>query len=224
VLITAGICMYILESGTRAAGEKAVNALGSPDIIVENTGKYIYFDGIGTETALVLFQGGKVSAEAYAPLCAELARNGTDCFVIKCPFTFSLFNQHRAKEIIEEYSYEHWYVGGHSLGGVAAGQAASEYSGVFDGIMLMASFSTKALPSEGLKALCIYGSEDGVLNLRSFEKNKTKLPENTTFVCIEGGNHSQFGDYGIQPKDNEPLITPEEQIEKTVEAWKTFIE
>ena len=33
------------------------------------------------------------------------------------------------------------------------------------------------------------------------------LPADAQFVVIEGGNHSQFGNYGLQPGDNEATIT-----------------
>ncbi len=35
---------------------------------------------------------------------------------------------------------------------------------------------------------------------------------------IEGGNHAQFGSYGPQQGDGEPLVSAEEQVEETVTA------
>ena len=41
------------------------------------------------------------------------------------------------------------------------------------------------------------------------------MPKNTEFIKIEGGNHSQFGDYGLQKGDNKATITKKEQITST---------
>ena len=39
------------------------------------------------------------------------------------------------------------------------------------------------------------------------------MPEDTTYVEIEGANHSQFGDYGEQRGDDTPIINREEQMD-----------
>jgi hypothetical protein len=41
--------------------------------------------------------------------------------------------------------------------------------------------------------------------------SRALLPADARFVAIEGGNHSQFGSYGLQAGDNEAAISPEEQ-------------
>ena len=43
------------------------------------------------------------------------------------------------------------------------------------------------------------------------------LPESFDEVVLEGGNHAQFGMYGTQSGDGQATITPDEQIELTVE-------
>ncbi|WP_434751112.1 alpha/beta hydrolase [Paenibacillus amylolyticus] len=73
-----------------------------------------------------------------------------------------------------------------------------------------------------MSALQITGSNDGVLNWESWEKAKSNLPNDTTFVSIEGGNHGQFGSYGMQKGDNEPKITEQEQLKRVVQALKEW--
>ena len=48
--------------------------------------------------------------------------------------------------------------------------------------------------------------------------NSQYLPEDTNWVLIEGGNHSQFGYYGSQLGDNSATISQEVQQKLTVEA------
>ena len=35
------------------------------------------------------------------------------------------------------------------------------------------------------------------------------------FIELKGGNHGQFGDYGMQKGDNEPSISAQEQTDKS---------
>jgi hypothetical protein len=54
----------------------------------------------------------------------------------------------------------------------------------------------------------------------------TLLPPDTMFVNIEGGNHSQFGDYGLQSGDNPAEINKEDQhaaiTENILDLLKSF--
>lgn len=71
--------------------------------------------------------------------------------------------------------------------------------------------------------LSIYGSEDGVLNMKKIEEGRKYMPEKYIEVKIEGGNHAQFGDYGFQKGDSEPKITAKKQIDISVSAILDFI-
>jgi hypothetical protein len=82
-------------------------------------------------------------------------------------------------------------------------------------VILLASYTVKEL-KDGLNTVLIYGSEDGVLNMESYEKSRPNLPENAVEHVIQGGNHAQFGSYGKQKGDGEASISPENQIEETV--------
>ncbi len=55
-----------------------------------------------------------------------------------------------------------------------------------------------------------------------FDASRTLLPADTTWVVIEGGNHAQFGDYGIQPGDNVATISAAEQQTQIVDATVIF--
>ena len=55
--------------------------------------------------------------------------------------------------------------------------------------------------------ISIYGENDGVIDFENLEASKEKLPEDTKFLEIKGGNHGLVGDYGFQDGDNEATIT-----------------
>ena len=183
-----------------------------------------YFDGPGTDSALVFYPGAKVEAAAYAPLMETLSLRGIDCYLCDMPFNFALLGRDAAGTIRtgEINNYGKWYIGGHSLGGVAAAMAADdaeEAGGVaaWDGLVLLASYPTEEISTP---IISIYGTEDKVLNTGKY--NETKFaglwPSDFTEVVIKGGNHAQFGNYGEQKGDGSPAITAAEQQKETADV------
>ena len=184
----------------------------------------LYLDGPGNETALIFYPGAKVEYTAYLPLLSELADQGIDCFLIKMPCNLAIFGQNKAKKIMDSYEYDHWYLSGHSLGGAMAASYASGYLESLNGLVLLAAYPTKSLKSDSFSVLSLYGSEDGVLNMEKMEEGKAYMPVDYAEVCIEGGNHAQFGNYGEQKGDHAADISREEQQAQTVEAILKMME
>jgi pimeloyl-ACP methyl ester carboxylesterase len=115
----------------------------------------------------------------------------------------------------------HWVVGGHSLGGVAAAAYASGHH--VDGLVLWASYpSNDSLKNSNTKVISIYGTQD-ISGLGAFDHSHDLLPPDTEYVAIQGGNHAQFGDYGVQPGDKAATITRAEQQKQAVEATVQFL-
>ena len=109
----------------------------------------------------------------------------------------------------------YWAVGGHSLGGVAASSYADDHP--VAGLLLYASYPASELARNDLLTTSVSGSADGLATPAKVAEAKPKLPEATTYVVIEGGVHSFFGDYGDQPGDGTPTIPRAEaqaQIQK----------
>ena len=64
--------------------------------------------------------------------------------------------------------------------------------------------------------ISIYGSNDEVLNMGSYEKNKKNLPDSFEEYVIDGGCHAYFGNYGEQKGDGEASISVASQQVQTV--------
>jgi dienelactone hydrolase len=159
-----------------------------------------------------------VEYTAYEPLMMELASNGVFCVLIEMPFNLAVLDMNAADGIRELYpEIEHWYIGGHSLGGSMAASYVEKHAEDFDGIILLGSYSTADLTSTNLSALSLYGSEDGVMNREKYEKYKKNLPTDLIEIKIDGGCHAYFGMYGDQDGDGKPSMSPEEQIKLTAE-------
>ena len=185
------------------------------EVVVTQTDYGWFFDGPSTENALVFYPGAKVEETAYAPVCRELAGDGLDVCLVKMPFRLAVFGVNKAGDIMSQYIYAHWYIGGHSLGGAMAASYASGHSDKLDGVILLAAYSTSKLDNS-LKTILIYGSEDKVLNMSKYKDHLGNTPDDRVEHIIEGGNHAQFGSYGPQSGDGTASISREEQVADTV--------
>ena len=170
----------------------------------------------GATTALAFYPGGKVQAEAYMPLLRRIARDGTDCYLVKMPFNLAVFGVNRVEGVMAAHPHDRWLLAGHSLGGAMAARWAAAHPGRLDGLVLLAAYPDRPLP-EDLPVLVLYGSEDGVLNRSNLKKTASLLPHDAVVRQLPGGNHAYFGSYGEQRGDGIAAITPEAQWEWTAE-------
>ena len=188
------------------------------DVGILETGEGLFLDGPGTETALIFYPGGKVEYTAYVPLLSRLAEGGIDCFLIKMPANLAVFGANKASAVMAQHEYDHWYIGGHSLGGAMAASFAGKND--LDGLILLASYPTEAVDE---RAIEIYGSEDGVLNADKLQAGDGFFSKEPEKVVIRGGNHAQFGNYGEQKGDGTAQISRERQQAEAAEAMLAFM-
>jgi hypothetical protein len=143
------------------------------------------------------------------------ASEGYFCAVVKMPFNLALLDKNAAKDVREAHpEITKWIIGGHSLGGVVAANYAAISD--FDGLFLLAAYSSTDMSDKDIKTASAYGDADGVLNMDEYEASKSNLPPDLAEYVIAGGNHSQFGSYGLQKGDGKATISPEDQREQTV--------
>ena len=223
LLLMAAVSFGYLENYYHADDEAAACLAGGESVHVAQVDGVFFFDGPGTERAIVFFPGARVEETAYAPLLFELAERGTDCFLLSPPFHMAIFDASAPDELIAMYDYDSWYLMGHSLGGIMAARYAALHSEETDGVILLAAYADRELaPTAGL--LSIYGSRDCVLNREIYEQNKQYWPEHSRELIIEGGSHAGFGCYGAQRGDGQAAISAAEQQARTVEAIVSFLD
>ncbi len=206
------------------AGDRALEALKSDDlVVVEEISSGYLFDGPGTEKAVIFYPGAKVEEKAYAPLLRKIAEEGTDVFLVSMPFRLAVFGVNKADSIRSAYDYKEWYMAGHSMGGAMAAVYEAKHESEYDGVILLAAFATKKI-SDNDRLLSIYGSNDNVIDAGKYNENKKNWPKESTEYVIQGGNHAQFGDYGIQKGDGDAGISWDEQQRITLDYVKMFLE
>ena len=228
-LMAVGTFVYI--GNYYHAGETAMALVETPDtdihLVVDEEGRMI-FEPEEAAKGIIFYPGGKVEAESYAPLLTALAKEGVLTVLVPMPGNLAVLDVDAAEGIPAHYpQITDWYMAGHSLGGSMAASYLAEQteSGVFDGLILLASYATADLSESPYEALTIYGDQDGVLDMEKYEKNYENLPAAMTEeLIIKGGNHAQFGDYGQQDGDGKATIDTKEQLRQTVEAIVNFID
>lgn len=207
------------------ASSEALSALESDARISVSTQEYITFTPANTKpaTAFVFYPGGRVDYRAYAAPLRRIAEQGYLVILLPVRLNLAFFDVNAADRALAAHpEIQHWAVGGHSLGGVAAALYASREDRV-DGVVFWASYpADDALKNGDIKVLSIYGTRD-MGGMETFEASRGNLPLDAEFVVIEGGNHSQFGDYGLQPGDREATISGLEQQGEIVEATAEFL-
>lgn len=163
---------------------------------------------------IIFYPGGKVEDKAYANLCLELSQEGYSVFLVKMPFNLAVFDidaANRVKKLNPDITT--WFIAGHSLGGAMAYSHFEAHPQEYAGIILLAAYPLNKTDNP---VLILKGENDKVLDplkLDGFE-----------YTNIVGGNHAQFGNYGLQNGDGTATITPLAQREFTVRAIRDFIE
>ena len=169
-------------------------------------------------TGLIFYPGGKVDARAYAPQMHAIAAQGYLTVITPMPLNLAVFGINKADDVVKAYpDIQHWAIGGHSLGGAMAAQYISTSTQV-QGLAFWASYPAVDLSQAPIKVVSIYGTNDGAANPNTVLASAKSLPAATSFVAIQGGNHSGFGWYGLQPGDNPATASREDQNTQTVQA------
>ncbi|WP_053374142.1 alpha/beta fold hydrolase [Paenibacillus sp. FJAT-27812] len=201
---------------------EAKAAMKSDDQVTVGIGQAGYrFEPAAGEAAVkqpnvVFYPGGLVDPKSYTPFARELAEAGHRVYIASMPLNLAFMGQNKADAFIAEHPNESYVLGGHSLGGVFASRYAAEHPDQIEGIFFLAAYAEKAgsLADAKLPVLQITASNDGVLNWEDWGKGKAFMPSHTQYVTIEGGNHGQFGSYGVQKGDKQATITPQEQLDQ----------
>lgn len=220
--VFVGIWIFTPYKPTQSALSKLAS---TQDYSVYNTGNIEFVPTKPLDKGVIFYPGGRVEANSYSYICQGLSAKGYTCIIAVMPLNLAVFKINAASEIILKYNnIKTWVIGGHSLGGSMAARFTKDNLNSISGIFFLGSYSDIDLSKTELKAAVLIGSEDSVLNQQAFKDNYKNLPSVSTINIIQGGNHSQFGDYGLQDGDFEAKISKDEQHEIVInEVLKLLI-
>jgi pimeloyl-ACP methyl ester carboxylesterase len=202
---------------------EALAALESGPQVQVETEPWLVFQPVGDppDTGLILYPGGRVDPRAYAPTARAIASDGYLVVIVPMPFNLAVFGAGRAAEVMAAFpEIERWAIGGHSLGGAMAANFAHQNPGRVDGLVLWAAYPAGGddLSGSELEVVSISGTRDGLATPQDIADSRPRLPADTRWVAIEGGNHAQFGWYGAQSGDNPATISRQDQQAQIIGA------
>jgi len=233
IWLTAALIMivaaFVLWAGIAASPmPEAVWSLQSDELVVVREDPWLIFEPANgaASLGLIIYPGGRVAPEAYAPLARAVAEEGYLSVIIPMPLNLAVLAPDSAENVLAAFpDIEQWVIGGHSLGGAMAARFVDTHPEAIDGLVLLASYPAESqdLADQELGVLSIYGTNDGLASVAEVEGAADKLPSTTVWVRVEGGNHAQFGWYGEQSGDLAADITREEQGDVVLDAVLMFL-
>lgn len=222
----AGIFLYWASGYSRADATAIAALAGNTKVTVNVSKDRIDYEPVDDEKQIgfIFYPGGKVAPEAYAPLMLQIAEAGYRVVEPKMPLNLAVFKSDAAKEIMQEDSKRVWVLGGHSLGGSMAAYYAFKNPTGIAGLIFLGSYPAKSndFSQIQLPVLSVYGTAD--MGIDAISSYKSLLPSDTSYLEIVGGNHAQFGNYGLQKGDGQASISAESQQSQALVAILTFLE
>jgi pimeloyl-ACP methyl ester carboxylesterase len=229
VFLIAATGFVFWASDATPASDVALQAMQSDSqVFVSAENGWVVFFPAETprpETGFVFYPGGRVDYRAYAPVLRLIAAQGYFVALLPVPLNLAMFDINAAARVQAAYpEIQDWFVGGHSLGGVAASSYAASHPDIMGVVLWASTPGNDSLKTGSVPVLSVYATNDGLFPLGMVEDSRILLPAEARFVAIEGGNHSQFGSYGLQTGDNTPGISPAEQWIQTANATVEFFQ
>lgn len=157
--------------------------------VAETADFYSFTSDAATKQVLIFYPGAMVETEAYVPLCRKLSENRIKVYLIKMPWRLASrgYKLPIALNLFADTT-KTYILAGHSQGAKMAAQFVHENPDLIHRLVLIGTTHPRdiSLADSPIPVLKIYGSRDGVAPERSVLENRSKLPESTKWVRIEG--------------------------------------
>jgi hypothetical protein len=230
LLVVVGSLGFIVWAETPLGPmSEAYEALKSDSLVNVSTGGWLIFRPISdlNDVGFIIYPGGRVDYRSYAPLAHAIAAKGYPVIIVQMPLNLAVLGIYSAQNVIDSNSeIKTWAIGGHSLGGSMAAQFISSNPQKVKGLILWAAYPASGIDLSKLEisAVTVHGTNDGLVTSSQIDASLKQLPLGTTRTEIVGGNHAQFGWYGLQPGDKEAKISRDEQQKQIVDAAVKLLE
>ncbi|WP_369809946.1 alpha/beta hydrolase [Gracilibacillus caseinilyticus] len=215
LLVIAGMSVFYYWSQQTYSPSETLDELVDTASL-QYDGDWLVFEPISQEASkgIIIYPGAKVEPEAYSYYGETLSNKGYFVAIPKVRLNFPILETNKATDVVEQYpAIDDWFIGGHSLGGVAAAKFADENPDIITGIFFLGSYPANStdFSDTSVPMLSIYAENDGLTTLEQINETRDLLSKETKMVEIEGGNHAQFGIYGPQKGDEQASITVSKQ-------------
>lgn len=219
ILLVAAIASFVIYAQFDYGPSKELKERVNLEALERDDSGFIFHPDQSNGKGVILYQGAKVEASAYSYLAEQLQSEGYTVSIPDMPLKFPILAPNKADKVIEAYpSIEKWFIGGHSLGGVAAAMYAENHQSELAGLYFLASYPTGDFALSDLPMLSVSAENDGLTTPQDIKEGQIQFSANSEFIEIAGGNHAQFGLYGEQKNDDPAGIGPVEQQDQVAKA------
>ena len=213
--------------GKALADARAITALksGQHMDVVDDKKQIVFTPKTPGDRGIIFYPGGRCDPRAYTLWIKELANKGWTVIVPRMPLWMPVFDANRASSIIAaNQQIRRWAIGGHSMGGVMACAFAARHLELVKGLFFLGSYPAKsfAITDADLPVLMVSGSKDDITRASEVAAAPERLPQGSTFVTIEGGDHYQFGDFASA--EITASISVSQQREEVLNALTGFLQ
>jgi hypothetical protein len=218
-----GFYLYVQFNTYPAADEKEATIRNHPELVITDNRNLIVVEPAFTndeQPAIIFYPGGLVAPEAYLYKMSQVAAAlEADLYIIKPPFNAAIFRVNAAAKVIADYQLTAVWVGGHSLGGIAAARFTADHMNLVNGLFLFASYSDQDLTGFKGEVVSLMGLNDQIINRDNYEAAKANLPPQAIIIEQNDLNHSDFGNYGQQQGDSPGILSETEIIAIILNAF-----
>ena len=224
-VILKAFCEKILSSDT--SDSERIYEVETIDISTRYPTDAIIYKPVGIEptVGVVFYAGNPVDYRDYGTLLTAIASAGYLVISPEFPLDTAALNVIAGEEYMKQYpDIQEWFLAGHSHGGGVSTVELALRPNLFKGLIIIDSIIGVPVTQEGFPVLTFHATEDLAVPGYQHSILMAELAAaDTTEVVIEGGNHAQFGDYGIQFNDGVAKISKEEQLDITIREILKFL-
>jgi len=233
LVIALGITYYYTidkQDRVSQAAPEGIAALESDNQVTVTEGEWIVFTpGTATPTkGLIFYPGGEVDERGYALPLHEIAAAGYLVVLVPMPLQLAVFAPDKATEVIAAYpEISKWAIAGHSLGGSMAARYTFHHPENIDGLIMWDAYPADDMSENTLPVRMIHRSDAAGAVPEDYAPYLSRLPEQTDFVPLEGGQHLNFGNFiAGRMYRNEPAaeLDPVQQRTRAVAATVEFMQ
>ena len=230
VALLHAFCYFFVGKCIRPAVEPYLRGSAAVEVTRK---RWLVFEprGAPPRAGLIFHPGGYVDPEAYARVFHKVAEgSGLRCVIVPGPQRTPIAARFSADKVIAAYpDIDRWFIAGHSQGGAVASLYLRDrldqplYQRKIAGLIFLGFFvfDRHSLAARTLPCLSVYGNRDG--HAERFKPNEKNLPAGARVLCIEGGNHGQFGAYTFHFGDRPATLPREQQQDRAIDAIVEFV-
>jgi Alpha/beta hydrolase family len=210
VILAALVAGIIFLQPVKAESEAFEAAKKIQEVTIKDDGDtWVIAPKEKSKADLIFYTGGLVEEKAYIYNLAKVAaQENISIYIPKILLNLAFFDIGAADKVIKKYNLTNIYVGGHSLGGVAACYYTKDHMDKVKGLVLMASYCDKPIKEFKGEILSMVGDNDGIIDSVKKNASDAQLPDQSQIATIPGMNHAQFGSYGPQKGEKKPEELP----------------